>query len=106
MPRRRALDPPRPRSEVPQPPPRNCLAQETPFMLTTRGWWFLLIVSTLVALGILLRQNTLALIGLTLLLWFGWEALSFASRVRFTTGRFTVLRELRNERGPVATLWA
>src|SRR5947209_7828729 len=76
------------------------------FMLTARGWWFLVVVFAVLGLGILLRQNTLTLIGLTLVLWFAWEALSFATRVRLTTGRFTITREMRNERGPVETLWA
>src|SRR5438034_8167603 len=75
-------------------------------MLTSRGWWFLVVVLAVTALGVLRGLPTLAVLGLTLLLWFLGEWLLFAVRRRVTVRKLHVFRELRTERGPVDTLWA
>jgi uncharacterized protein (DUF58 family) len=75
-------------------------------MLTSRGWWFLVVVFLLLVLGLLGRQAALPLISLTLLLWFLGEWLLFAVRSRLVAQHLVVEREVRDERGPVETLWA
>jgi uncharacterized protein (DUF58 family) len=75
-------------------------------MLTTRGWWFLLVVLLLLVLGLLGRHAALPLLSLTLLLWFLGEWLLFAVRSRLVAQHLVVEREVRDERGPVETLWA
>jgi uncharacterized protein (DUF58 family) len=45
-------------------------------------------------------------LALTLALWFAWEWLLFALRVGTARSRLTVVREVRDEQGPVDTLWA
>ncbi len=89
-------------------------------MLTSRGWWFLLVVLLLLANAVLgpyavnalwpghlpLHQpSSLGLLPLTLLLWFLWEWLLFTLRAH-AVRRLTFHRELRDDRGPVTTLWA
>ena len=86
-------------------------------MLTSRGWWLLLLILTLLALGVvmvlepnrtndsLIRQYLL-LLGLGLALWFAWEWGRFAIQARLAVRNFALTRELRDERGPVTTLWA
>src|SRR5690348_5318194 len=94
-------------------------------MLTSRGWWFLLVVVALLGLALLAnpghtyrgglarddfwtrRPNIgLALLGLTLALWFAWEWLLFTIRARIVTRRLEMRRQVRDSRGPVDTLWA
>src|SRR5262249_2740569 len=75
-------------------------------MLTSRAWWFLLTVFVVLLGGILLQFVPVTLLGLTLLLWFCWEWLAFAVRSRTVLRRLRVEREVADERGPVATLWA
>ena len=83
-------------------------------MLTSRAWWFLLVVLSLLALGVFdnlpLREGgahwTLILVTLTLLLWFLGEWLLFALRVSLAVPALRVRRELRDSRGPVDSLWA
>jgi uncharacterized protein (DUF58 family) len=75
-------------------------------MLTARGWWCLFAVALALLAGVLLGVPALAVSGLTLLLWFSWEWLSFAVRVRAVVPGLRVEREVGDERGPVATLWA
>src|SRR5437660_12889647 len=75
-------------------------------MLTSRGWWFLLVVLTLLALAVLTSNQGTGLLALTLGLWFLWQWLSFAVRARLVSRRLWVERELHDEHGPVATLWA
>jgi uncharacterized protein (DUF58 family) len=88
-------------------------------MLTTRGLRFLLFVILLLAVGIfgqelsrwiLPRQSfpttTVALMALTLLLWFSGEWVLFAIRARWLIWRLQVMRQLWDERGPVQALWA
>src|SRR5947209_19096103 len=77
-------------------------------MLTWRGWWLFLFVLGMLAVAMLQpRPNaSMAVLALTVGLWFAWEWLLFAIRVRVMLRRLRVQRELRDERGPVDTLWA
>src|SRR5262249_35091753 len=99
-------------------------------MLTVRGWWLLIITLAMLLVAMLnefvniglssfsqslsLHQPdasrgpnvTLALVALPLGGWFVWEWLSFAIRARLVIRRLYCHRELRDERGPVDTLWA
>jgi uncharacterized protein (DUF58 family) len=91
-------------------------------MLTSRGWWFLLVVLLLLANAVLgqyamnalwpglhltaLQPGILGLLPLTLLLWFLWEWLVFAIRAQMTVRQLTFQREVRDDHGPVSTLWA
>ena len=56
--------------------------------------------------GVLAGVSALTITGLALLLWFGWEWLFFAVRVRTLRQRLLIHREVWDDRGPVNTLWA
>jgi uncharacterized protein (DUF58 family) len=78
-------------------------------MLTARGWWFLLFVLTALAAGGILALRgpaTLLVVALALALWLAWEWVAFAAQARLTLRRLKLTREVRDERGPVTTLWA
>src|SRR5439155_10991129 len=84
-------------------------------MLTSRGWWFLIVVLSLLAVAVLdttpgrgASGGHWILIGLTLtlLLWFLGEWLLFALRVSLAVPALRIRREVRDDRGPVDTLWA
>jgi len=75
-------------------------------MLTLRGWLLFLVITITLTLSVLLEAVTLVLVCLTLLTWFLGAWLLFAVRLRLLTGRLRVVRELWDERGPVASLWA
>jgi uncharacterized protein (DUF58 family) len=91
-------------------------------MLTSRGWWHLVLVFTLLAAGLLgqyaasalfraqsIRFSnllSLVLLGLTLGLWFSWEWVLFALRMGQARRSLSVLRTVSDDRGPVTTLWA
>jgi uncharacterized protein (DUF58 family) len=80
-------------------------------MLTSRGWWLLLFIFTLLAMGGVLalqthHPTTLLLLGLSLTLWFVWEWGAFAVQARLAVRDLNVTRELRDDRGPVTTFWA
>lgn len=77
-------------------------------MLTWRGWWLFLFVLGMLAVAMLQpRPNAgMAVLALTVGLWFAWEWLLFAIRVRLMLRRLRFQRELRDERGPVDTLWS
>ncbi len=75
-------------------------------MLTSRAWWFLCISLLVLLLGMGIGSSGLTLIPLTLILWFGAEWLLFAVRISQGVRRLRVLREVYDERGAVATLWA
>jgi uncharacterized protein (DUF58 family) len=76
-------------------------------MITARGWWFLVLVFSLLTLGAFDEHGwTLTVVALTLLLWSLWEWLLFALRVRLAVPPLHCQRELSDERGPVETLWA
>jgi uncharacterized protein (DUF58 family) len=75
-------------------------------MLTSRGWWFIIVVFALLALALFRAQTVVLLMALTLLLWFAWEWLLFTIRVRLVVRDLRVRRTLNDERGPVERLWA
>src|SRR5436305_7145897 len=75
-------------------------------MLTARAGWFLVTVGLALLYGTLRDFRALTLSALALLLWFGWEWLLFAVRLRTVLRRARVVREVQDERGPVDALWA
>jgi uncharacterized protein (DUF58 family) len=75
-------------------------------MLTARGFWFLFAGVLVLFIGLFARQPALTLMGLSVGLWFGWEWLMFLARLRGVQGRLRVVRQVRDERGPVAALWS
>src|SRR5205823_5172307 len=74
-------------------------------MLTTRGWWFLIAILTLLALAVRVGHPTLIPLALTLVLWFLAEWLLFSLRTRRAVHRLRIHRSVCDERGPVDTLW-
>src|SRR5262249_29187931 len=75
-------------------------------MVTARGGWFLLIVVTLLALALWGNQSAVALVSLTLLLWFLGTWAVFVVRLRLVHGRLRAVRQLCDARRPVESLWA
>src|SRR5665213_1393057 len=75
-------------------------------MLTSRAWWFLCISLLVLILGLGIGSSALTLVPLTLILWFGAEWLLFGLRLSLAVRRLRVAREIYDERGGVATLWA
>lgn len=78
-------------------------------MLTSRGYWFLVVVVGFLAAAALVPPNghpPMTLVALTLLLWFLGEWLIFAVRLRLAVPRLMVERALHDERGATARLWA
>jgi uncharacterized protein (DUF58 family) len=75
-------------------------------MITSRGWWLLVVVLLLLPLGLVVRQPALPVLALALLLWFLGEWLLFTVRARLVAPHLVVEREVRDERGPVETFWA
>jgi uncharacterized protein (DUF58 family) len=75
-------------------------------MLSLRGWWFLLLDLCLLTLAVLAGNPPLAMVCLTLLCWFLGHWLAFAARVHVVKRNLRMARQLRDERGPVETLWA
>jgi uncharacterized protein (DUF58 family) len=79
------------------------------FMLTSRGWWLLLTALFLAALGAALpvaRGGTAAILGLTVLVWVVFEWCRFLFALRWGVPELHIERELRDDRGPVVTLWS
>jgi uncharacterized protein (DUF58 family) len=77
-------------------------------MLTSRGYWFLVIVVGFLAAAALVPPDghlPMTLVALTLLLWFLGEWLVFAVRLRLAVPRLAVERALHDERGATASLW-
>ncbi len=74
--------------------------------MTTRGFWCLFFAVLMALVGALAEQSALVVAGLALLLWFSWEWLTFAVRVRALVRGLRARRDVCDERGPVATLWA
>src|SRR6266849_1156170 len=73
--------------------------------LTAHGWWLLFMVFFVLLCGMLFSHALLVVLGLALLLWFGWEWFLFNLRVQTTLRDVRVERVLKDERGPIATLW-
>jgi uncharacterized protein (DUF58 family) len=75
-------------------------------MLTSRGWFFLVVTLLLLTVGVVDEgRRTLAVVALTLLLWFFLEWLLFALRLRMVRPGLQLERQLRDERGLVDALW-
>src|SRR5947209_6471946 len=75
-------------------------------MITPRGFGFLFIVLLLLALSLWINLPAIALLCLTLLVWFLGTWVVFAAQVRLHLGRLRFTREVRDERGAVESLWA
>ena len=78
-------------------------------MLTSRGWWLLMVTLFLTALGTARSAqhgSALAILGLALLAWFTIEYVRFHLGVRWNLPGLRLEREVRDDRGPVVTLWA
>lgn len=78
-------------------------------MLTARGWWVLLTSAAVTLVGVVAAggvRPTVAVFGLTVLVWFllGW--LLFAVRLRAAADRLSVEREVRVGGRPVPAIWA
>jgi uncharacterized protein (DUF58 family) len=75
-------------------------------MLTSRGWWFVCWSAAALLLGVLFNVVLLVVLGLTLFIWFLCEWLLFSYRVQSIAGRLQIEREVRDEHGPVESMWA
>src|SRR5262245_23879454 len=75
-------------------------------MLTPRGWWLLLFLLALLALMVLAGLTPVVLVCVTLILWFAGEWVVFALRTLSAVRALRVERVLRDDRGPVESLWA
>lgn len=78
-------------------------------MLTSRGWWFLVVVGFILVLGVaVLPAYTVgpAVVALPLLLWFGFEWAVFQSRTLSALPRLRVTRRLIQSDREVPTVWA
>src|SRR5437588_12987105 len=75
-------------------------------MLTARGWNLLLGDLTLLAAGVGFQVSSLALVGLTILIWFLVAWFLFLLRVRLAVRRMRAVRALSDANGPVRNLWA
>jgi uncharacterized protein (DUF58 family) len=74
-------------------------------MLTSRACWFLVSALVILSLGLLRPSLPLTLLGLTLLLWLSGQWLWFLLRLP-GLARLRLEREIWDDRGAVATLWA
>src|SRR5438105_2991835 len=85
-------------------------------MLTSRGSALILVVIGILAAALLLpplpgsgtegRQSGMALLAMTVGLWMVWEWVLFTIRARVVLRRLEVERIVRDEQGPVESLWA
>ena len=78
-------------------------------MIAPRGWWFLVFVAVVLILGAFVipyYSVVPALIGITLLLWFGLEWVLFQIRSHAAVSRLHVRREVRQGGREVPMLWA
>jgi uncharacterized protein (DUF58 family) len=74
-------------------------------MLTRRGWWFLLVVLSVLAASIGTSTPGASVIALTLLLWFLFLVVVFRIQTIQVHGRLRIVREIADELGPVSSLW-
>jgi uncharacterized protein (DUF58 family) len=78
-------------------------------MLTTRGWWFLIVVAFLIILGatVLPFYSVVpVLLGLTLLGWFAYEWAMFHVRLNTTLSRLRISRRVVQGGRDVPMVWA
>ncbi|QDU21535.1 DUF58 domain-containing protein [Urbifossiella limnaea] len=78
-------------------------------MLTARGYWFLVLVAFLLALGVVVLPDYTvvpAILGLTLFAWFAWEWVMFRTRVLACVPRMRAERRLVQGGREVPMVWA
>ncbi len=75
-------------------------------MLTSRGWWLLLVNLALLVVAISLGLGTLTLALLAILAWFLGAWLQFHVRLRWTASAICVERSLLRQGMPIEVLWA
>ena len=78
-------------------------------MLTSRGWWFLVVVALLIVLGATLLPYysvVPVLLGLTLLAWFAFEWVTFQLRMNIALARLRVSRRVVQGGRDVPMVWA
>ena len=56
-------------------------------MLTSRGWWFLIVSLLVLALGLFAEMVPLVPLGLALVIWFAGVGLVFYARARLSVPR-------------------
>lgn len=77
-------------------------------MLTARGWWLMLAALFLTAIGTAVstqRSGMIAIVGFTILAWLTIEGIRFHVGLRWSLKQLQIEREIRDDRGPVVTLW-
>jgi uncharacterized protein (DUF58 family) len=74
-------------------------------VLTGRGWWVLFACLVLLIMGIAARVTAMLVMGLSMLVWFGFEWMMFALSAQLLRSRVTIRREVSDSRGVVGTLW-
>lgn len=77
-------------------------------MLTTRGWWFLLMTFTCLGVGILTSPTSVSILnlfGVSALVWFLGQWLRFAIEAHTALASVRITRRLLDDRSPVNTLW-
>ena len=78
-------------------------------MLTSRGWWFLFVISEAALFGVLVVAKyapTVPIFALTLVLWFVAEWIWFATRTTAANGRIAIERRILQGDRELPTLWA
>ena len=78
-------------------------------MLTSRGWWFLFVISEAALIGLLVVAKyapTVPIFALTLVLWFVAEWIWFATRTTAANGRIAIDRRILQGDRELPTLWA
>jgi uncharacterized protein (DUF58 family) len=75
-------------------------------VLTGRAWCLLFFAVLLLTLGLTTGYAILTFPGLVLILWLTGEGLLFAFQARWVVRGLRLEREIHDDRGPVASLWA
>ncbi len=78
-------------------------------MMTSRGWWLLIVAVFLAAMGSAISPRyggTIAIISFTLLAWIAIEGIWFTLRLRLARPFLGIDRVIDDGRGSVSTLWA
>ncbi len=75
-------------------------------MLTGRAWWLLIASIAFTAVGLLAAHPLLAIVGLAPIFWLILDGTLFFYRARCVSRGLRLRRQVRDERGPVTSLWA
>ena len=78
-------------------------------MLTARGYWFVVVVAFILALGVIvlpIYTVVPAILGITLLAWFAFEWVLFQVRVNAAAGRLKLTRRVVQGGREVPMVWA